>query len=150
MRIYARKKIKQASTSHVNRPTGFQWDKDTYSCAYNSLFSILLQIKNQDQDYWTNLIDYENAFLTQFQQVFLQNHSTPEEKRDQVRQQLCQQYPFQFVFDQHSTDVRELCTTMLSDPNQTVYKILYCRKCKTGVENGQLTAPDIWYCSKVI
>lgn len=47
-------------------PKDFIWDENAYSCAYDSLFVILLYTMKQDQMEWNSVTDIGNNVLNSF------------------------------------------------------------------------------------
>ena len=57
----------------------FKWNKDTYSCAYDSLFSILFHLFSTETEHWMADICMQNQYLEHFTAVTIsevrRNHS---------------------------------------------------------------------------
>ncbi|KAI0337017.1 hypothetical protein BDW22DRAFT_1410109 [Trametopsis cervina] len=52
-------------------PKGFIWDENTYSCAFDSLFTILVNIMNNPVNDWTALTENGNTYLRKYSQEFV-------------------------------------------------------------------------------
>ncbi|KAA1479922.1 hypothetical protein DENSPDRAFT_746065, partial [Dentipellis sp. KUC8613] len=44
----------QIAQPPISQPTGLIWQQENYSCAYDSLFTILYHIYNTEKQYWDN------------------------------------------------------------------------------------------------
>lgn len=137
---------------HKNEPLGFMWDSDTYSCAYDSLFAILLRAFKATPDQWPKLANMENKYLAKFTHLFADigtNHEDLEYSCDLIRGMLHEEDANAFPLDQTGTDVRELCYFVLMDKYTQMYRNVYCSKCKTEKESYKVQYADICYCSKL-
>lgn len=144
------KKQLQTQSQGLNEPVGFIWDEEQYSCAYDSLFSILLHGAKSLPESWRQVPELDNMYLSEFDRLFaeLQSDDTAmENARDAIRQMLFMANSDAFPQGQRGTDVRELCHYVLTSQSDNVYKQLYCHHCKAERESQQTQNLDIWYCS---
>ena len=144
------KKQMQTQSESIDEPIGFIWDADQYSCAYDSLFSILLGTMKSMPDSWAQVTELDNRYLTEFDQLFAdieQDLTEMECSRDMIRKMLFAADANAFPQDQRGTDVRELCYYMLTSESESVYRVLYCKHCRSELQSEETQNLDIWHCS---
>ena len=65
---------------------GFKWDSDTYSCAHDSLFTVLLDVMNRNSNCWQDIVKVSNPYIALFDKIFNQvDNKTVEAKRQEIR-----------------------------------------------------------------
>ena len=130
------KKAKLAEDSHDKRytdePQGLIWDGENYSCSYDSLFSILWNIWNEDPASWTQHFSMMSAKMNALGDGFASVEEkvlTIEELRNNVRQSLHQDFPNLFPYGHRGASVVELAEKMfhIEVPNATMQ--LICDTC---------------------
>lgn len=134
-------------------PVGFKWNSATYSCAYDSLFSILLSVYISSKETWSTKISQQNSYLRMFQEQFdkvLAYEQSMEEARDYLRQQVHASNPKEFpVTGRDGTDLYKFCIEFFFNENQYLVKKLICKRCKLDFA---VHSEDIllWHCSKFL
>ncbi|KAH7904090.1 hypothetical protein BJ138DRAFT_1019599 [Hygrophoropsis aurantiaca] len=102
--------------AHINEFLGLKWDSVNYSCAYDSLFTVLFHIWLENPHRWNNHMKNFSLFLTQlvkgFQQVY-QNIGTFEAARDKVRMNLHKLSSIRYPMGHIGASVSDLAHTML-------------------------------------
>lgn len=132
---------------HRDKPIGFEWDAATYSCAYDSLFAILLDIKTFTSSEWRVIVEGSNKYLKCFDTAFdINNSDLLESKRQAVRRVLWSDYPSQFPLSRDGADIHELCDYMLTPDNVSYNKVLYCKDCKQDVRSNIMNSLR-WWCT---
>ena len=113
-------------------PSGFIWDETDYSCAYDSLFTILLSIWNRDPIVWKTHFCNINRTLNLLASGF-HKHSTGEISlemaRDKVRCILQQRDPVLFPTGTAGVNIHDLIDHMfmMSQPLTSLY--IRCLTC---------------------
>ncbi|KAH7903717.1 hypothetical protein BJ138DRAFT_1020204 [Hygrophoropsis aurantiaca] len=115
--------------------TGLKWDAINYSCAYDSLFTILFNLWLASPQRWNkhlkNFTPFTDMLLRGFQKTY--HHSaTLEDARDAVRKMLTSYNSTTFPTGPVSTSASELAHTMMgtdSDPSAWIR----CRECGVKV-----------------
>ncbi|KAH7905987.1 hypothetical protein BJ138DRAFT_1016924 [Hygrophoropsis aurantiaca] len=132
-------KIEQENPSSSGAMTGFKWDSVDYSCAYDSLFTILLNIWSSNPHRWNkhlkNFTVYFDLLLKGFQRSF-QNVASLEEGRDAVRSRLNSYNVAKFPMGPTGTSVSELAHTMIGSDQDPVSWIR-CVPCGAKVPTGR-------------
>jgi hypothetical protein len=133
------KKAKVSSTTIMSNdtsitPTGLQWDKDNWSCAYDSLFVILYDIWKQDSQLWTNRFkaignNHLNILIEGFY-YFLHNNATLEQVRDDLRYRLHMKDPITFPVGQVGTSIAALVREMFNIQYTIGSTCVHCPKCQ--------------------
>ena len=124
----------QSQTAQEGFPQGLIWDKVNYSCAYDSLFTILKHCYDQAtvSDKYT-LINESNPFLQSFciQLHALKQGAIPVENvRDDIRDLLNKEDPNEFPrLGSTGTDINSLCMTMLQNLLPRLYRVSTCHTC---------------------
>ena len=96
---------------NAQSPLGLSWDSIDYSCAYDSLFTILHHIWNEGQSkhkaYFENGTEYLQILHSRF--ILLStNQCTFENIRNHLRTILNHEKPLQYLFGKNYTDLDEL------------------------------------------
>ncbi|KAH7905818.1 hypothetical protein BJ138DRAFT_975675, partial [Hygrophoropsis aurantiaca] len=102
--------------TYVNKYLGLKWDSVNYSCAYDSLFTILFQIWLENPHRWNNHMKHFTHFLTQlvkgFQQVH-QNKTSIEMVRDDVKRKLHEYSNIRYPTGPVGASVSDLAHTVI-------------------------------------
>lgn len=109
------KKKKKPSSSSLNlnsqSPLGLTWDENDYSCAYDSLFTVLRHIWFEGQlkqkAYFENGPKYFRILHSQFTSLFNET-CTFEAVRDNLRFMLNREKPSQYLYGRNYTDIDEV------------------------------------------
>jgi hypothetical protein len=115
-------------------PEGFVWDGQNYSCAYDSVLTILLSIWTQDPGKWKRQFKDMNKIMNTLASGF---HRTREEQgslestRDKVRHLLNQRNPALFPYGQVGTPVSEMTEQLLRSDNVIASTWLRCISCES-------------------
>lgn len=140
-------------TENNSCPQGFTWNADTYSCAYDSLFSILFNLFKQNKANWQTNVCTQNELLYKFTTMFKQvmkNKLTMEEARDKMRCELHKVKPEVFpVEGKDGANIYELCATMLSMKKDYIFKTYICLHYTMEFES-ETDNPVLWDCTKPI
>jgi hypothetical protein len=135
-----RKKIKLNSSSSRNlnsrSPLGLTWDEKDYSCAYDSLLTVLHHIWDEGQlkhkAYFANGNEWIRMLNSKFTSLS-EKKSTFKSIRNFIRAKLNHMKPSQYRYGRHYTDICELISEFTSAKTY-VMSHLYCRNCKSTVE----------------
>lgn len=129
---------------------GFIWDSETYSCAYDALFTILFSVYTESTRMWNASTKHQNRLLAVVTRAFKlvqKDRLTMEEARHMIRHALHLTSPSLFpVKGRDGTDIFELCHYMfdINDPHLIIYNMCdHCRLVNNAKENGTL----VWNCS---
>jgi hypothetical protein len=133
------KKLKPAVNSAPASPgpAGLIWDGTNFSCAYDSLFTILHSIWSVDHTRWGNMFHEANQYLSTLAKGFdmhLHERTTIENARDNVRQLLHESNPIMFPMGAAYINVADLArmTSVLSHPvANTKYE---CTQCNHSIQ----------------
>ena len=117
---------------HLDEPQGLIWDSENYSCAYDSLFSILWNIWQEDATKWSQIFSGMSARMSNLVQGFtnIDDHVISIERlRNNLRQSLHQDFPDLFPYGHQGASVVELAEKMFHNevPNTTLQ--LQCSMC---------------------
>jgi hypothetical protein len=117
------KKLKVDVSNSLNDkyPSGMIWDNINYSCAYDSLFTILFNIWSDDIEVWSLFFQNTNQYLCALSSGFhkyINNQITLEEVRDNVRDLLYRKDVYLFPRGAVSINVADLAAAVsaLSKP----------------------------------
>ncbi|KAJ7915338.1 hypothetical protein B0H13DRAFT_1610580 [Mycena leptocephala] len=105
-------------TGTLARPIGFIWDNENWSCAYDSLFTILLNLWMTDTVKWraeysrigTSMSHLSNQFY-----LAVSNNQSLESSRDNIRAYLHGKAPGDFPYGLCTTSIDKLASAMLPD-----------------------------------
>jgi hypothetical protein len=132
-------KKKQKKATSYNRedydvPMGLRWDGDNYSCAYDSLYTVLFNIWAENPERWTTkFYDIGNAYLSKladgFDQV-MKGFVSLEEVRDILRLNLHEREPDTFPFGDAGTSVALLAIRMLKTLEPVTSSQVVCYSCR--------------------
>jgi hypothetical protein len=144
------KKRQKTSTIELNEPKGFIWDAQNWSCAYDSLFTILLAIWNEDPSSWKKRFNSINEILKILSLGFKRskNHTTDlETVRNTIRHLLHQDKPEIFPYGQVGIAISDLAHYIMKANEPMTSTCLKCMNCEniTILENDRCDA--IFHCS---
>lgn len=111
-------------------PVGFKWQN--YSCAYDSLFTILYYIYSAAPDTWITDISIQNSHLNVFGNLCKQIDNgdiNMEMARSILRQRLNDLNSNLFSTTSNGTSIDELCTEFLQSEHSTLTMDRTCRRC---------------------
>jgi len=138
------KKSKLASSASQNldaqSPLGLIWDKDNYSCAYDSLFTVLHHIWYEGQIKHKAHFENGTTWLQMLHSQFLSltdRTCTFESVRDHLRMALSCKKPSQYRYGHNYTDIDELVRDLTSTKSYGKSH-LQCLHCNLSIEK-QLT-----------
>lgn len=132
------------------------WDSENYSCAYDSVLTVLLSIWMQNPSAWKKHFADMNRTMKMLTAGF---HHTNEEQetlesaRNKIRQVLHQRSPTLFLYGQAGTPISEVTEHLLRSDNIIASTWLMCMDCKhkTNMEDDLQTCmiqcPDDWDCT---
>ncbi|KIM79453.1 hypothetical protein PILCRDRAFT_35638, partial [Piloderma croceum F 1598] len=130
-----RKMIKMSEDilDDLQGPKGFIWDGENYSCAYDSLLTILLSIWSQDCVKWKgdfkDMNKIMNVLATGFHHAKL-NRGSLESARNKIRHLLHQRMPGLFPYGLVGTAVNELAKQLLRSDNVIASAWQQCIECE--------------------
>ena len=114
-------------------PVGLEWDGEDYSCAYDTLFTILYDIWIQKPKIWTRrLRSIDNEFMTALTKGFKHFENKRmllEDVRDDIRSLLHAHSPNHFRWGQVGTSVGDLALTMFTPENSVSSSQIRCTNC---------------------
>jgi hypothetical protein len=143
------KKIKITEMSEIqNRPSecprGFIWDNENYSCAYDSLLTILLVIWSEDPSRWKTRFKDMNRVMNVLASRFYRvdnGQDTLESARDKIRHLLHQRSPALFPYGQMGTPIHEMVEQLLRSDHVIMSSWIQCVDCgdKSDLQNDLQT-----------
>jgi hypothetical protein len=113
-------------------PTGLIWDKNNYSCAYDSLMVILFDIWKDNQREWSTIFRNINQHCTTLSEGFLETfrgNITFEQFRDHFRSILHMQNPVMFPTGTHGISVAALAQEMFKVNYNVASSQHQCPRC---------------------
>jgi hypothetical protein len=113
-------------------PTGLRWDKDNWSCAYDSLFSILYNIWAESPEKWTKRFkSIGNIHLSSLTDGFkmVKLHMSLENVRDNIRIKLNEMDSAKFPMGEVGISVVTLAMEMLKPQDIVAYSCFVCSAC---------------------
>ncbi|KAH7909264.1 hypothetical protein BJ138DRAFT_1011149, partial [Hygrophoropsis aurantiaca] len=126
-------------TEMAENQVGLKWDSVNYSCAYDSLFTILFHIWFASPHKWNkhmkHFTEFTDLLLKGFQQTIVSTVSI-EEVRDNVRYSLNKYNDENFPLGPSLTSVSELAHTMLGT-EQDSFAWIRCENCSAKVPTGK-------------
>ena len=127
------KKLKFSNNIEVNAfhsPKGFIWNNLTYSCAFDSLFTILLYNIKHSSHQWTSV----NSNISEPLQEFIYTFTNLEETDDNLTQghnelhnKMSQWYPNSFNMTSYGNDVQEFGNHIIFSVRSLEKSVLYRR-----------------------
>ena len=122
-----KKKAKLKFVPSSETPVGLTWDEDNYSCAYDSIFTILCNIWIQDTKKWTKLFCWLSKPLEKLAYNYrevLRGKKTLEGARNNVRRMLYESDSKNFPYGKTGTNIFELACKLMIDSQTSCYGIL--------------------------
>ena len=113
-------------------PQGLIWDGENYSCAYDSVLTVLLSIWSQDPTGWKMRFKDMNRVMNVLASGFYQakeGRTTLETARNKVRYLLHQRNPVIFPYGQTGTPVSEMSEQLLRSDNIIASNWICCVEC---------------------
>lgn len=144
----------QIFSTQAFQPKGFKWNADTYSCAYDSVFSVLLGIHHEHRQLWHNRITHQNIYLHEFSWILadvLLNAKPLEDVHDAVRRMLHQADPDTFPVTGHDgTDLYAVCREIFAHEGNIISEHTQCHRCNYIIHTEMTRmhlftcTPDLW------
>jgi hypothetical protein len=127
------KKIKTFEGNNESHgPQGFIWDGQNYSCAYDSVLTVLLSVWSQNPTEWKRQFKNMNRTMNVLASGFHQaneGQKTLETARNKVRHLLHQRNPELFPYGQTGTPVSEMIEKLLRSDNVIASTWVHCIDC---------------------
>ena len=123
------KRAKTSNVTPVCTLQGFPWDSVNYSCAYDSLLTILCSVYQECTLSWKNQVSNSNAKLSMVGQMFdliAQKSQTAVEARNQVREAMGLLEPSLGARGSEYTDCYLLANTLDSSLNTSAPSVIMC------------------------
>src|ERR1700677_3654075 len=115
-------------------PSGLIWDSDNYSCAYDSLFTILYKIWSNDTRAWARRFKKINQHhlksLSACFKKYMNGQASFETARDTIRRELHSQSPAQFPYGTRGTSISALASAILAPQNVVAISSPECTNCE--------------------
>ena len=127
-----RVKISRETTEELMTPRGFIWDNENYSCAYDSMMTVLSSIWAQNPSKWKKRFKDMNRIMNVLASGFHcaeNNQATMEMARNKVRHLLHQRNPNLFPYGHAGTLISKLSEQLLRSNNEiasTWFRCVYC------------------------
>ena len=127
------------SSSNINNtsPVGLIWDNQNYSCAYDSLFTILYNIWNSDIEKWTVFFNKTNVSLSTLHngfELFKNNTISIENARDNVRHYLHEQDSRLFPNGTVGMNITDLASFLCKTSKPICESSYECTDCDVSIE----------------
>ncbi|KAF4618642.1 hypothetical protein D9613_009831 [Agrocybe pediades] len=119
--------VQADATNHIissvaYEPIGLPWDATNWSCAYDTLFTLLRHTWIQDKSIWTETTLLQgNPFLTAFMTGLIHNANSTHsfaQLRDAIRSLLHRQDPILFQYGRTPISIYDLISTMTRSTNE--------------------------------
>ena len=133
------KTLQQHIPSSGHGPIGFIWNGTNWSCAYDTVFTILLHIWMSSPVQWTNTFSDTHVFLQVLARKFhllMQGNEVMEQARNDMHQLLHEHSPNMFPMGQNGAAVMDVLSTILNETACGSIK-LGCNSCSHEIENWQ-------------
>lgn len=132
---------------------GFKWDNANYSCAYDSLLTILLSVYTECTQQWQEMVPEQNALLSKLTGHFNGNSddiiSYTTTIRQSVRDILHAQDPVTYPNGPVGTDIYALVRELLKASEDTQSQYYSCQSCHYSSES-EGACNILWDTSKQI
>ena len=133
------KKKSKLINSDINNtsPVGLVWDSQNYSCAYDSLFTILYHIWNSDIMRWSHFFNTTSEPLSMLHNGFDMFHSNQldiEDARDNVRHYLHEQDGMLFPNGQVGMNITDLASSLCKTSEPICESNYECIDCEISIE----------------
>jgi hypothetical protein len=116
-------------------PVGCIWDAQNYSCAYDALLTVLLDIWLYDPQKWTTHFRNINQYMAMLSDGFKDvtgKKTQLENIRDTFRRSLNRKYGnLVFPYGQEGTELAALLEYCLTPKNTPTRRLVYCQSCGT-------------------
>ncbi|KAF7977845.1 hypothetical protein HWV62_2599 [Athelia sp. TMB] len=122
-------------------PVGFGWDEENWSCCYDSLLSILLNIWMDKPALWTTAyraLSPEMKILSTSFRDFKNDDIDVETARDRLRRAVNAKDPDSFPYGELGSKIHVLTDTLASAHARIQLSVSYCREC--GKEDSMESA----------
>ena len=129
-----------SQNSNDRSPLGLTWNENDYSCAYDSLLTVLRHIWVEDQSKHRAYFENGTPRLRLLHSLFvslLNNSCTFESVRDQLRAVLHRDKPSSYLYGKNYTNIDELIRDFTSEKSYGT-SCLHCLKCRYST-NRQLS-----------
>lgn len=132
---------------------GLVWDGDTWSCAYDSVLTILFQVYNSHKETWLDEVrdinDYFRILTEEWNKISGDNQLTHlEDGRRRLQLKLHETKPQHFPMnDSEGTDINDLVQNLFNSsivPHSVKYR---CRKCQRMRSEKKINVP-FWFMSR--
>ena len=128
------KKLKMSNDNpnESEGPMGFIWDGQNYSCAYDSVLTILLTIWSEDSGKWKRQFKDMNRIMNVLATGCYrakEDRGTLESARNKIRHLLHQRNPGMLPYGQVGTNVSEMTEQLLRSDNIIASNWLCCVEC---------------------
>ncbi|KDR70822.1 hypothetical protein GALMADRAFT_48800, partial [Galerina marginata CBS 339.88] len=123
----------QNEVPYYHTPIGLIWDGQNYSCAYDTLFTIIHHIWSLDPHTWNDRLQHMTDFTAALVNGFEQHaHGlcTFESTRDRVRSMLYESSPASFPYGPSLISIYDLACEVLRTPHVSTERIKICRNCQ--------------------
>jgi len=130
--VSKRFKASEDNNNESDGPQGFIWDGQNYSCAYDSVMTILLSVWSQHPTQWKRQFKDMNRTMNALASGFYQakeGQRTLETARNKVRRLLHQRDPELFPYGQTGTPVSEMAEKLLRSDNVIASTWIRCVGC---------------------
>ena len=122
------------ASNDSSSPSGLIWDGDNYSCAYDSLFTVLYEIWSNDTKVWTRRFKEINQHYLKSLSVcfkkYMNGQATFETARDTIRHEIYTKNPEQFPYGTRGTSVAALTSTILAPHGFVAISSPVCTSCE--------------------
>ena len=126
-------KVSESFDYELQEPRGFIWDSENYSCAYDSLMTILFSIWVQDPSEWKKRFKDMNRIMNVLASGFHRasgGQGTMESARNKVRHLLHQRNPNLFPYGQVGIPISEMSEQLLRSDGIIASTWLRCIDCQ--------------------
>lgn len=128
----ANKRKRKRSSSNVasKDPEGHAWNVDMWSCAYNSILTILRMIYTQNSQIWLTHWSNMNEHMNYLTKYWGSHNVDLNAVRNGLQHILHIKNPTDFPEDGiRGTDIHKLCSELFKDAANPSYKMTTCQRC---------------------
>lgn len=145
------KKIKRTKTAIDQQeitdssPIGLIWDSQNYSCAYDSLFTVLYNVWSENPVHWSSKLALHSSVMKVLSKGFslVANHKMSFEKiRDKVRKALHNENSAHFPMGRNMTGISRIADRIMGRHEYGTIT-LYCPHCNYKERDPDITLCDI-------
>ncbi|TEB24181.1 hypothetical protein FA13DRAFT_1576875, partial [Coprinellus micaceus] len=131
------KRIKSSQTSLSTSQRSIKWDSEDFSCAYDSLFTLLYSIWVGDIVYWNSVFGNQSRLMKSLSQQFLKVQSLKlnlEQARDAVRLKLRKMDKHKFPAGKQGIYLSDLVSAIFSNEmlGQSMIECTHCGNISSG------------------